>query len=180
MGATSKWFFVSGLPNGSLEILTTKIPTTLDAHNFLCKPPMQCGLKQSYSPHSKFSNGMSHAACTQGNRVDSQLLVVGSQTANLTPSLSFGHNLCFKCPNGWYKPILEIYTSRRWVLTPVITFWRFKSPFGTPTPNMGIHLGVWGFIPSHSLHSREHVKWLPGLPLGPQPYNPLPWLQAQG
>jgi hypothetical protein len=23
---------------------------------------------------------------------------------------------------------------------------------------MGVHLGVWGFIPSHSLHSREHVE----------------------
>ncbi len=23
---------------------------------------------------------------------------------------------------------------------------------------MGVHLGVWGFMPSHSLHSREHVK----------------------
>ncbi len=27
---------------------------------------------------------------------------------------------------------------------------------------MGVHLGVWGFIPSHSLHSREHVMWLSG------------------
>ncbi len=38
---------------------------------------------------------------------------------------------------------------------------------------MGVHLGMWGFIPSHSLHSWEHVMWLPGLPLGPQPCNPL-------
>jgi hypothetical protein len=42
----------------------------------------------------------------------------------------------------------------------------------SPTPNMGVHLGVWGNEPSHSLdslHSREHVMWLPGLLLGPQP-----------
>jgi hypothetical protein len=37
-------------------------------------------------------------------------------------------------------------SSRRWVLTPAIALWIFGSPFGTPTPNMGIHLGVWGFM----------------------------------
>jgi len=54
---------------------------------------------------------MSHATYTQGNRIDSQLLVVGSQTTNLTPDPSFGHNWCFKCPNGSCKPILYIYVS---------------------------------------------------------------------
>jgi hypothetical protein len=37
-GAISKWLFVLGLPNGSLEILTTRTPATLKAHNFLCRP----------------------------------------------------------------------------------------------------------------------------------------------
>ncbi len=60
-------------------------------------------------------------------------------------------HLCF---NSFSNNIKN--SSRRWVLTPTIALWRFGSPFGTPTPNMG----VWGFIPSHSLHSREHVKWL--------------------
>jgi hypothetical protein len=36
-------------------------------------------------------------------------IMVGSQTANLTPGLSFGHNLCFKCPNESCEPILNIY-----------------------------------------------------------------------
>jgi hypothetical protein len=27
---------------------------------------------------------------------------------------------------------------------------------GTITPKVGAHLGVWGFIPSTFLHSREH------------------------
>ncbi len=36
-----------------------------------------------------------------------------------------------------------------------------------PIPNIGVHLGVWGFIPSHFLHSQENVKWLSSLPLGP-------------
>jgi hypothetical protein len=26
--------------------------------------------------------------------------------------------------------------------------WKFRSPFETPTPIMGVHLGVWRFIPS--------------------------------
>jgi len=48
---------------------------------------------QSYSPCRDLSNGMSQTTYTQGNQVDSQLLVVESQTANLTPSFFFGHNL---------------------------------------------------------------------------------------
>jgi hypothetical protein len=71
----------------------------------------QRGLKQSCSPRRELSNYMSHVACTQGNRVNSWLLLVGSQTTNLTLGLSFGHNLCFRCPNGRCEPILGIYTS---------------------------------------------------------------------
>jgi hypothetical protein len=67
------------------------------------------GLKKSYSPCQELFNGMSHATSMQGNRVDSWLLVLGSQTTNLTPGLSFGHNLCFRCPNGQCEPILDIY-----------------------------------------------------------------------
>jgi hypothetical protein len=54
---------------------------------------------------------MSHATYMQGNRVDSQLFVVESPTVNLTPDLSFGLNLCFKCSNGRCEPILDIYVS---------------------------------------------------------------------
>jgi hypothetical protein len=38
--------------------------------------------------------------------------VVGSQIGNLTPSPSFGHNLCFRCPNGSCEPISDIYAPR--------------------------------------------------------------------
>jgi hypothetical protein len=69
------------------------------------------GLNQSCSPHRELSNDMLHVACTQGNRVDSRLPMVGSQIASLTPGLSFGHNLCCKYPNGSCEPILDIYTS---------------------------------------------------------------------
>jgi hypothetical protein len=64
---------------------------------------------------------MWHATCTQGNQVDSWLLVVGSQIVNLTPDFSFGHNLCFICPNGSCNPILDIYIS--------ITFQWYKEFF---------------------------------------------------
>jgi hypothetical protein len=52
---------------------------------------------------------MSHVACKWGNWVDSWLLMVGSQFASLTPNLSFGHNLCYKCSNGRCEPIWDIY-----------------------------------------------------------------------
>jgi hypothetical protein len=66
---------------------------------------LRWGLKQSCSPHWEFFNDMPHATCTQGNRVDSKLLMVGSQTANMTLGFSFGHNLCFRCPNGHASPL---------------------------------------------------------------------------
>jgi hypothetical protein len=49
------------------------------------------GLKKSCSSCRELSNGLSHSTCTHRGWVDSKLLVVESQTANLTPSLSFGH-----------------------------------------------------------------------------------------
>jgi len=70
------------------------------------------GLNQSCSSCQDLSNGVSHLTCTHRNRVDSRLLVVGSQIASLTPSLSFDHNLCYRCPNGSCEAILDIYTSR--------------------------------------------------------------------
>jgi hypothetical protein len=72
---------------------------------------LQWDLKKSCSLCWEIFNGMLHVACTQGNRVNSWLLVVESQTASLTPDLSFGHNLCFRCPNGQCEPILHIYAS---------------------------------------------------------------------
>jgi len=66
---------------------------------------------------------MCRTSPTHTSWVDSQLLVVGSQIANLTPSPSFDHNLCCRCPNGSCKAILDIYTSR--------TFQRYKKHFNS-------------------------------------------------
>ncbi len=108
--------------------------------------------------------------------------MVGNQIANLTPNLSFGHNLCFKCPNEQCKPSLDIYISIvfQWYeeLFKVMSFdpcnyvVNIQKSFGTLTPNMGVPLGVWGFMPSHSLQSREHVKWLPGVLSWPATLQP--------
>jgi len=69
---------------------------------------LRWGLKQNCILHQELSNGMLHTTWTQGNWGDSWLLVVGSQIDNLILDLSFGHNLCLKCPNGSCESILDI------------------------------------------------------------------------
>jgi len=41
MGPTPKCHFVLRLQSGNLEILEIEIPSTLEAHNFMCKPPIE-------------------------------------------------------------------------------------------------------------------------------------------
>jgi hypothetical protein len=53
---------------------------------------------------------MSHSTCTHRGRVNSWLLVVGSQIVNLTFDPFFCHNLCYRCPNGSCESIFDIYT----------------------------------------------------------------------
>jgi len=76
----------------------------------------RCGLKQSCRSRRDLSNSMLQVLCSQVFRVDSRLLVVGSQNwqtpGNSTLDPSFGHNLCFKCPNEQCEPILDIHASR--------------------------------------------------------------------
>jgi hypothetical protein len=73
---------------------------------------LEWGLNQSCSSPRELSNAPSHSFCRRREEVDSRLLVVGSQTANLTPSPSFAHNLGCRCPNGSCEAILNIYNSR--------------------------------------------------------------------
>jgi hypothetical protein len=37
---------------------------------------------------------------------------------------------------------------------------KIQESIGTPTPKLGVHLGVWGLFPRIFLHSREHEMWL--------------------
>ncbi len=70
------------------------------------------GLNQSCSPRRELFNTMSHSQSARWEQVDSRLLVVGSQTASLTPGPSFAHNLGDRCPNGQCEAIFDIYVSR--------------------------------------------------------------------
>jgi len=144
---------------------------------------LRCGLKQSCSPHQELSNGMPHAIHKQVNRVNSWLFLVGSQIDNLTPGPSFGHNLHFRCPNEQCKLILDIYVSRafQWYKErhKPLSFdpWNFSLKFqestGTPSPKVGVVLGVWGFTPSHFPTLLGVCDVTPELSLGPQPCNPF-------
>jgi hypothetical protein len=126
-------------------------------------------LKQHCNLGWELSKNMSHATYTQGNWVNSRLLVVGNQTANLTPGPSFGHNLCFRCPNGSCEPILDIYVSItfKWYkeLFNPLSFDPYNRPMniwkstGTPIPKVEAPLEVWGFIPSHFLSLSGFLSW---------------------
>jgi hypothetical protein len=132
---------------------------------------------------------MSHVTYTLGNWVYSWLLVVWSQTG-----ISFDHNLCFKCPNGSYEPILNIYVS--------IAFKWYEElfePMGFDPCNcsMKIWESIWdsnfhngSSLRSVKVHSFTFFTFfalfallgtfdvIPGLLLGLQPCNPLPWSRA--
>ncbi len=109
--------------------------------------------------------------------------MVGSQTVNLTFSPSFGHNFCFKCPNGSCEPILNIYVSIafQWFeelfeplcFDPCNHSLNLRESIGIPTPNMGVHMGVWGFFPSHFFALPGHENATPGLSLGSHPCKPF-------
>jgi hypothetical protein len=63
------------------------------------------GLNQTCSPLRELSNAMLLSPSAHWERDDSQLLVVGSQIASLTPSPSFAHNLGCICPNDQCEAI---------------------------------------------------------------------------
>ncbi len=180
---TSKWHFVPRLPNGILsqdfQMGVPKFPKLglpqLWGTITLCENlQLRWDLKQSCSPRQELFKCMFHATCTQGNWVNFQLLVVESQTTNLTLDLFFGHNLCFICPNGSCEPILNIYISitfqwykelfNKMGFDPCICPLKIRESIGTPTPKMGVHLGMWGFIPSHSFAFPKAWNVTPRLP----------------
>jgi hypothetical protein len=147
-----------------LGLLPFWMPTTL-----FVDLRLKWGLKEIFSPHYELSNDMLQATCTQENRGELWLLMVESQIANLTLNFSFGHNLCFKNPNGSCEPTLDIYVqdisddimnfSFQWLLTPAIILEKFRSPLGVQLPKW-VHLGVWGSFLHIFPHFWEHEMWL--------------------
>ncbi len=142
---------------------------------------LRWGLKQSCSPHWKLSKNMLQATWKQGNQGDSKLLVVRSQIANLTLGLFFCHNLGFGCPNESCEPTLNICIPRafQWYkecfnpmgFDPCNHYMKIWESIGTPTPKVGVHLGMWRFIPSHSCTPRS-------MKCDPQAHSWLTPLQA--
>ncbi len=92
-------FSLPGLPRGVPKSPQWALPRLWSPITLRADLGSRCGLKQSCISRRELSNGMWHVVCSQVNRVDSRLFLVGSQIGSLTPDPSFGHNLCFRCPN---------------------------------------------------------------------------------
>jgi hypothetical protein len=109
--------------------------------------------------------------------------MVRNQIANLTFDLSFGHILYVKCPNGSCKPNFDIYVLRAlrrykellnsMRFDPCNHFLKIQKSTGTLIPKVGAHLGVWGFIPSHSLALSGAWNVTPKLHIWPTPSQAL-------
>jgi len=107
-GSHPNGLFVLGLPKGSLETAKVRLQQLCKAITSYSDLRSGWGLKQSCSSRQELSNIILHSICTHESRVNSQFFVIGSQIVNLTPGLSFYHNLCCKCPNKSCEPILDI------------------------------------------------------------------------
>jgi hypothetical protein len=109
--ATFKWHKFLGLPKWSPEIVPVGLPELWEPITPDYKVRLQRDLNQSCSPCRDHFNTVLHSQIGCREEVDSQLLVVGSQTASLTPSPSFAHNLGCRCPNDQCEAIFDIYVS---------------------------------------------------------------------
>jgi len=108
---------------------------------------------------------MCHSTYTLLKHGDSWLLMVGNQIDTLIPDPSFSHNLCCKYSNGSCQPILDIYVLKafQWYkevfnlmsFDPWNYFMKIQNSIRTLTPKVGVHMGVYGFIPSHFITFRE-------------------------
>jgi hypothetical protein len=101
-GTNTQMSFCHGTPKWEFRNSQSWDSRNSGTHNFMCRPWIEI----SYGLGQELFNGMLHATYTQGNWDDSRFLVVGSQTANLTPDLFFGHNLC-------HNPNLGLATKAR-------------------------------------------------------------------
>ncbi len=110
--ATSKWLFFPRLPSWSPETVLARVPGLWKLISPDFQVRLERGLNQCYSYPRELFNAMSHTIIGNREEVDYRLLVVGSQTANLTPGPSFAHNFGCGCPNGQCEANLDIYTSR--------------------------------------------------------------------
>jgi hypothetical protein len=98
---------------------------------------------------------MLHVQIGRREEVDSRLLVVGSQTASLTPGPSFAHNLGYRCLNCQSEGIFDIYVSRpfQWhqehpnARCFALCCWALNIRESRKTPNLQL-FQVLGFTPT--------------------------------
>ncbi len=138
-----------------LEIVSVGVPGLWELITPDCKVWSQRGLNQSCSPHRDLSNDISRFQFGGQEEVDSRLLVVGSQTASLTPGPSFAHNLGYRSPNGQCEAIFDIYASRpfQWhqehlnarCFGPCYRTLTIRESWRTPSPHF---FQVFGFTPT--------------------------------
>jgi len=116
-GASTQISFCPEIPKlGVLKFSKLRLPQLWRPITLFVNLRLRWSLKQSCSLHWELSKGMWHATYTQGNQGDSLLLVVKNQIGILTLNPSFGHNLCFKYPNGSCEPILDIYVLKSFLM----------------------------------------------------------------
>jgi hypothetical protein len=116
--------------------------------------------------------------------------MVRSQFDTLIPNLSFSHNLCYRPSNGSCKPILNIQVLKKFqwykeVFNPMSFdpsnhFLKIWDLIGIPTPKMGVHLGLCGFIPSQFFTFSKVWMWILGCIICPHLSMPLLSSWAQG
>jgi hypothetical protein len=109
---------------------------------------------------------MSHSRIRHRKGVDSRFLVVGSQTASLTPGPSFAHNLSCRYPNCQCEGIFDIYVSRPFqrhqehpnsrCFAPFCRALNIRESRRTPTPNFS---KCWASPPHLAKVGVRHKSW---------------------
>jgi hypothetical protein len=126
----------------------------------------QWGLKQSYSPHRKLSNDVSHFTRTHRGWVDSRLLVVGVKlpiwflaflfVITCATDVQMAHASPFSTFTFWYLSNVIKNASMQGVWTPAIKLWNFKSLGGLPCPHFGSEGVIFSLFQSRVV---THWKW---------------------
>jgi len=162
MGPTSEWLFFPETQVGVLKSRQLRLPRLWSPITLRANFGSRCGLKQSCSSRQELSNGMSHVFWRQVNRVDSLLLAITCvsdvQMSNASP---FNTSMFQELSNDIKNASFDLWNRSL----------KFRKSTGTPSPKVGVALGVWGFTPSHFLTLPGICDVTPGLPLGPQPCN---------
>jgi hypothetical protein len=116
------------------------------------------GLKQSCNSPQELSNGVSHFTCMHRDRVDSRLLMVGSQTTSLTLALlstitcAANVQMVHARP-FWTSTLQDLFkgiknTSMQGVLTPAIVLWVFEVPEDSQVPFSRVWMATSHFFQS--------------------------------